>query len=92
MRLATLTFIGALGATVMAIPAGAVPIVPEPLKSPYITEVADGCGLGFHRNPRGDCVSHAQYRSYSYNRPYRHYQGYPYSGGGYRTYQYNYGD
>ena len=103
MRLATLTFIGAIGA--IAVPAGAVPVVPEPLKSPHIIEVADGCGLGFHRY-RGSCVSHSQYRADSNPRPYDWpaplslpltpngpAQGYPYSGGGYRTApQNNYGN
>ena len=101
MRLPTLSFIGAMGA--MAIPASAAPVVPGPLKSPIIMKVADGCGLGFHRY-RGSCVSHSQYRADSYSRPYDRpaplslplppnvpSQGYPYSGGGYRTYQYHYG-
>src|SRR5262245_60410556 len=102
MRLATLTFIGAMGA--ISIPTGADPVVPGPLKSSYIIEIADGCGLGFHRY-RGSCVSHSQYRADSYSRPNDRpaplslplppsapAQGYPYSGGGYRTYQPHYGN
>ena len=115
MRLATLTFIGAMGA--IAVPAGAFPIVPGPLKSLYVIEVADGCGLGFHRY-RGSCVSHSQYRAESHSRdwypgstrsredaydrpapsltlpfpPNAPAEGYPYSGGGNRTYQPHYGN
>ena len=91
MRLATLTFIGSMGAIVMAIPAGAVPHCSGTSEIAIHNRGCRWVRSWFHRSPREDCVSHAQYRSYSYNRPYRHYQGYPYSGGGYRTYPYNYG-
>ncbi len=49
-----------------AVPAQAMQIAPLSASAPYVTLVAGGCGIGFHRGPYGGC------------RP----NGYGYGGGG----------
>ena len=38
-----------------AIPAQAMQIAPLSTSAPYVTLVAGGCGIGFHRGPYGGC-------------------------------------
>jgi hypothetical protein len=38
-----------------AIPAQAMQIAPLSASAPYVTLVAGGCGIGFHRGPYGGC-------------------------------------
>jgi hypothetical protein len=88
MHAKTLALIIAVGLGVCAGSANAVPFAPAPLSpdSSNIVQVAQGCGPGFHRTHRGYCVRnhrpHAYHRHYYRSRPYGHYHGYPYYGGG----------
>jgi hypothetical protein len=47
--------IGALATILVAFDANAFSISPVPNQSSYVTLVAGGCGLGFHRGPYGGC-------------------------------------
>jgi hypothetical protein len=52
-------FAGALLAAFVPINAQAFPISPSPsvAAAPDVTLVAEGCGIGRHRGPRGHCVA-----------------------------------
>ncbi|HEY3624183.1 MAG TPA: hypothetical protein VGL12_17645 [Roseiarcus sp.] len=83
-----------------AAPVQAMPIAPLVSGAPYLTLVAGGCGIGFHRGPYGGCrrnggvgygygVVGPRYgvvRGPGYHYGYR---GYGYHGGGYH-YHYHY--
>lgn len=50
MRIATLALIGGLAVAAAPLAASAAPFAPAPTlgSSPYITEIAGGCGPGYH--------------------------------------------
>jgi hypothetical protein len=91
--------VAAIGLSGLAVaPVHAMQIAPLSASAPYVTPVAGGCGIGFHRGPYGGCRPNG----YGYGvggvvvgAPVYHY-GYGYHGGyygwhgGYR-YGYHYG-
>jgi hypothetical protein len=85
-----LALVGAVALGVVTVSANAAPLAPAPLSSEpsNIIQVAQGCGIGLHRNYRGYCTrSHRPYAYYRHFYRYRPYYGYnrayPYYGGGY---------
>jgi hypothetical protein len=76
--------LGVCAGSANAAPLAPAPVSPEPSN---IVQVAQGCGLGFHRNYRGYCMRnyrpYAYHRHYYRSRPYGFYRAYPYYGGGY---------
>jgi hypothetical protein len=83
MRLAALTFIGAIGLAMSANAAPVMPAAPAKAEETGIVKIWGPCGWGFHPTPWGYCVPNR----YGYYRPYRHWGGY--YGGGYHRYWHN---
>jgi hypothetical protein len=65
-----------------AVPAQAMQIAPLSSSVPYVTFVAGGCGIGFHRGPYGGCRPNGYGGAYVVGAP-----GYGY-GGWHRGYGY----
>jgi len=55
-----LAFAFTLGLAMSAVEAQAMPLVPDHAPS-IVTQVAGGCGHGFHRGPRGGCRANGYY-------------------------------
>jgi hypothetical protein len=49
-------FVAAIGLSGLAVaPVHAMQVEPQSTSAPYVTLVAGGCGIGFHRGPYGGC-------------------------------------
>jgi hypothetical protein len=68
MRLAGLTFAGAVSLAASAV-SGAAPLAPPgaTAQQPNLIPVAEGCGPGWHRTYRGECVPNRTVRIYRHH-------------------------
>jgi hypothetical protein len=81
MRVRAITFASALGFAAAVVSASAAPSIPgQQTASLNVTQIAGGCGSGWHPNHSGRCVPN-RYHYYGNYRPY--WRPYPYYGDGY---------
>jgi hypothetical protein len=64
-----IAFVFAIGVALSANGVQAMPFAPDQASSGIITQVAGGCGIGFHRGPYGGCRRNGYYGGVYYGAP-----------------------